>query len=118
MKVLKPIFGSDRVFKRVRRRTDIGESLSSKSGRAYALMYDATASYEAFKLLVEQLPDYEGVIILSAGQDNRIIKIIKAPISIQATFSQPSIRSRFLEIISIMNRLNINTLQVQLAKAS
>jgi len=121
MMLLKPVFGSEKNVKLIRRRVIIGENPASKSGYKFENQVDYPASLLAFKALVEGLPQTKGILILSGVTSKgtlEFIKIIKGEFSLQQAVKQGSSKRRFDEFVSLMSEKNYRYLQVQLATAS
>ena len=52
---LKPVFGSEKNVKLIRRRVEIGENPNAASGKKFELQLDYDAMFEAFKKMTEQI---------------------------------------------------------------
>lgn len=118
---LKPVFGSEKNVKLIRRRVEIGENPNSASGKKFELQIDYDAMFEAFKKMTEQLPNAPGILMVSGctAQGKLVyIKLIKSDFSVQLSVRNGSLKRRFNEFLTIMEQKKYRQLQVQLAIAS
>ena len=118
---LKPVFGSEKNVKLIRRRVEIGENPNSVSGKKYELQLDYGAMFEAFKKMTEQLPNAPGILMVSGctAQGKLVyIKLIKSDFSVQLSVRNGSLKRRFDEFLSLIELEKYRFIQVQLAIAS
>lgn len=117
---IKPIAGTERLFKILNKRIQTGVSNKNKSGFAYSLSYDAKATKTAYDELVASLPAQPGILIITGHHKNAYttIAIIKSNESIRSTFSRPQNMNRFKTLLKLIKDDLYDHLQIQLASAS
>jgi hypothetical protein len=118
---LKPVFGSEKNVKLIRRRVEIGENPNSVSGKKFELQLDYDAMFEAFKKMTEQIPAAPGILMVSGITPQgklEFVKLIKGDFSLQTSFRNGSLKLRLNEFLTIMEQKKYRQLQVQLAIAS
>ena len=118
---LKPVFGSEKNVKLIRRRVEIGENPNSVPGKKFELQLDYDAMFEAFKKMTEQIPAAPGILMVSGITPQgklEFVKLIKGDFSLQTSFRNGSLKLRLNEFLTIMEQKKYRQIQVQLAIAS
>lgn len=117
---IKPIAGTEKIFKVSQRRVATGPSSKNKSGFAYSLIYDARATKTAYDELVASLPAQPGILIITGHHKNayKNIEILKSNESIRSAFSRPQNMNRFKDLLKLIEDKLYVHIQIQLASVS
>ncbi len=117
---IKPIPGTERLFKILNKRIQTGVSNKIKSVFAYSLSYYSKATKTAYDELVASLPAQPGILIITGHHKNAYttIDIIKSNESIRSTYSRPQNMNRFKALLKLIEDRQYVHIQIQLASAS
>lgn len=119
-KPIKPIKGTEQIFKISHRRIETGESLTNKTGKTYKLEENLEITRINYQKIIDSLPAQPGMLILTGHYKNgkRTLEIIKTNESIRASFSRLSNKNRFHSLLTYIKEDLFDHLQIQLAQAS
>lgn len=119
-KPIKPIRGTEQIFKISQKRIETGESLTNKTGKTYKLEEDLETTRMNYQKIIESLPSQPGILILTGHykNGNRTLEIIKTNESIRTSFYKKSNKNRFNDLLHYMKEDLFDYLQIQLAQAS
>ena len=119
-KPIKPIKGTEQIFKISQKRIETGESLTNKTGKTYKLEEDLETTRINYQKIIDSLPAQPGILILTGHYKNgkRTLEIIKTNESIRASFSRPRHKNRFQSLLNSINEDLFDYLQIQLSQAS
>ena len=119
-KPIKPIKGTEQIFKISHRRIETGESLTNKTGKTYKLEENLEITRINYQKIIDSLPAQQGMLILTGHYKNgkRTLEIIKTNESIRASFSRLSNKNRFQSLLTYIKEDLFDHLQIQLAQAS
>ncbi len=119
-KAIKPIEGTQKIFKIFKKQIITGTSTKNKSGKSYKLIEDIDSTKINYQKIIDSIPSQPGIIILTGYSNNFHItlEIIKSNESIKSTFSRPENFNRFQNLLNYLKTKPINHIQIQLAKES
>jgi hypothetical protein len=119
-KAIKPIEGTEKIFKIFKKQLVTGISKKNKSGKTYKLIEDHDSIKINYQKILDSIPSQPGIIILSGcSNDFQItLEIIKSNDNIKSTFSRPENFNRFNRLLSHLKNQPFKHLQIQLAQAS
>jgi hypothetical protein len=117
---IKPIEGSQKIFKIFKKQLVTGTSKKNKSGKTYKLIEDLDSTKINYQKILDSIPSQPGIIILTGYSNNFQItlEIIKSKESIKSTFSRPENFNRFQKLLDYLKNQPFNHIQIQLAQAS
>jgi hypothetical protein len=119
-KPIKPIQGTEQIFKISQKRIETGESITNKSGKTYKLEEDLELTKINYQKIIDSLPAQPGILILTGHYKNgkRTLEIIKTNESIRASFGRPRNKNRFQSLLTYIKEDLFDHVQIQLAQAS
>ncbi len=119
-KPIKPIKGTEQIFKISQKRIETGESLTNKTGKTYKLEEDLELTRMNYQKIIDSLPAQPGILILTGHYKNgkRTLEIIKTNESIRSSFSRLSNKNRFHSLLNYIKEDLFDHVQIQLAQAS
>lgn len=119
-KAIKPIEGTQKIFKIFKKQVVIGTSTKNKSGKTYKLVDDVDSTKLHYQKLIDSIPSQPGIIILTGFFSNSqmILEIITSDECVKSKFARPENFNRFQKLLNYLNTQPFNYLQIQLAQAS
>ena len=119
-KPIKPIKGTEKIFKIYHKRIETGVSEKNKTGKTYDLIKDLDTTKLNYQKIIESLPAQPGIIILTGHYKNTnlTLEIIKSDENIRAAFSRNPKQNRYRKLLEYLNENNFDHIQIQLALAS
>jgi len=119
-KTVKPIKGSEKLFKISKKRIETGVSNKNKSGKTYSLIEDLDSTKITYQNIVESIPTQPGILIITGHYKNskRTLEILKSNESIRSTFSRPQNGNRFQTLLDYLKDQLFDHIEIQLAQAS
>lgn len=119
-KPVKPIKGTEQIFKISQKRIETGKSTKNKTGKTYKLEEDLVTTKVNYQKIIDSLPAQPGILIITGHykNGNRTLEIIKTNESIRSSFSRPSNKNRFQSLLSYIKQDLFDHIQIQLAQAS
>lgn len=119
-KTVKPIKGSEKLFKISKKRIETGVSNKNKSGKTYSLIEDLDSTKITYQNIVESIPAQPGILIITGHYKNSQItlKILKSNESIKSTFSRPHNSNRFETLLDYLKVHLFDHIEIQLACAN
>ena len=117
---VKPIKGSEKLFKISHKRNVTGVSNKNKSGKTFSLGYDEAATRIAYQNIVSSIPAQPGILIITGHYKNsyKTIGVLKSDENIRSAFSRPKDNNRFQSLVKELNDKLYNHIEIQLAKVS
>ncbi len=119
-KAIKPIEGTQKIFKIFKKQVVTGTSKKNKSGKTYKLVEDLDGTKLHYQNLIDSIPSQPGIIILTGFNANsqKIIEIITSNECIKTKFARPQDFNRYQKLLNYLKTKNYNRIQIQLAHAS
>lgn len=117
---IKPIVGTERLFKILNKRIQTGVSNKNKSGKTFSLEKDADATRLLYQNIIDSLPSRPGIIIITGYYKNSFntLEIIKSDENIKQVFLKSRNNKRYQSLNDYMNYELFDHIQIQLASAS
>ena len=117
---IKPIVGTERLFKILNKRIQTGVSNKNKSGKTFSLEKDAAATRLLYQNIIDSLPSRPGIIIITGYYKNSFntLEIIKSDENIKQVFLKSRNNKRYQSLNDYMNNELFDHIQIQLASAS
>ena len=117
---IKPIVGTERLFKILNKRIQTGVSNKNKSGKTFSLEKDAAATRLLYQNIIDSLPARPGIIIITGYYKNsfKTLEIIKSDENIKQVFLKSRNNKRYQSLNDYMNNELFDHIQIQLASAS
>lgn len=118
--IIKPIIGSEKLFKILNKRIEKGVSTKNKSGKTYSLIEDLDSTKISYKNIIDSLPAQPGILIITGHYKNSFvtIKILKSNESIQSAFSRPKNGNRYQTLLNYLKEQLFDYIEIQLAYVS
>jgi len=119
-KKIKPIIGTEKLFKISNKRIETGVSNKNKSGKTFSLDYDEAATRIAYQNIVSSIPAQPGILIITGRSKNsyKTIGVLKSDENIRSAFSRPKNINRFQSLVNELKEQHFDHIEIQLAKAS
>ena len=117
---VKPIKGSEKLFKISNKRVVIGVSNKNKSGKTFSLIEDLVATRITYQNIVNSIPAQPGILIITGHYKNsyKTIGVLKSDENIRSTFSRPQDNNRFQSLVNELKDQLFDHIEIQLAQAS
>jgi hypothetical protein len=117
---IKPIAGSQKLFKILNKRVEKGVSTKNKSGKTFSLIEDLEATKIIYQNVLDSIPSQPGILIITGHHKNSktTLEILKSNESIRSTFSRPQNNNRFHILINYIKDQLFDHIEIQLAQAS
>jgi len=117
---IKPIAGSQKSFKILNKRIEIGLSNKNKSGKTFSLKEDLDSTKITYQNIVESIPAQPGILIITGHYKNSkvTLEILKSNESIRSTFSRSQNNNRFQTLLEYLKDQLFDHIEIQLAQAS
>ena len=119
-KNIKPIAGSEKLFKISQKRIVTGTSTKNKSGKTFSLIEDIDSTKDSFDKIIQSIPTQPGIIILTGHYKSsyETLEIIASNESIRSKFVGNLLNNRLQTLLNYLKDQNFDHLQIQLAQAS
>ena len=117
---VKPIKGSEKLFKISNKRIETGVSNKNKSGKTFSLIEDFDATRITYQNIVSSIPAQPGILIITGHYKHSQItlEVLKSDESIRSTFSKSQKNKRFQTLIDYLKDQLFDHIEIQLAQAS
>ena len=117
---IKPIVGSEKLFKISNKRIETGVSKKNKSGKTFTLIEDIDATRISYQNIVSSIPAQPGILIITGHykHSKKTLEIIKSDESIKSTFSKSQNNKRFQTLITYLKDQLFDHIEIQLAQVS
>lgn len=117
---IKPIVGSEKLFKISNKRIETGVSNKNKSGKTFSLIEDLDATRIAYQDIVSSIPAQPGILIITGHYkySKKTLEILKSDESIKSTFSKSQNNKRFQSLVTYLKDQLFDHIEIQLAQAS
>lgn len=117
---IKPIVGTERLFKILNKRIQTGVSNKNKSGKTFSLREDLVATRISYKNIVSSIPAQPGILIITGHYKNsyKTIGVLKSDENIRSAFSRPQDNKRFESLVKELKDELFDHIEIQLAQAS
>jgi hypothetical protein len=117
---IKPIVGSEKLFKISNKRIGTGVSNKNKSGKTFSLIEDLDATRIAYQDIVSSIPAQPGILIITGHYkySKKTLEILKSDESIKSTFSKSQNNKRFQSLVTYLKDQLFDHIEIQLAQAS
>ena len=117
---IKPINGSEKLFKISNKRIETGVSHKNKSGKTFSLIEDLGATRITYQNIVSSIPAQPGILIITGHykKSQITLEVLKSDESIRSTFSKSFKNQRFQTLIAYLKDQLFDHLEIQLACAS
>jgi len=117
---IKPIAGTQKSFKILKRRILIGISSKNKSGKSFSLVDDLITTNQTYQHIVSSIPAQPGILIITGHYKNSkvTLEILKSNESIRSTFSRPQNGNRFQTLLDYIKDQLFDHIEIQLAQVS
>ncbi len=117
---VKPIKGSEKLFKISNKRVVIGVSNKNKSGKTFSLIEDLVATRITYQNIVNSIPAQPGILIITGHYKNsyKTIGVLKSDENIRSAFSRPRDNNRFQTLLKELKNELFDHIEIQLAKVS
>ena len=116
--VIKPISGSQQIFKISTKRILTGESKTNKSGNSYSRIDDLKTTRQNFQKIVSSLPNQPGILIIEGHSKTKLVtlQVISSKDSVRASFTKSNNVDRFQALIQILKENTFDYLLIQLGQ--
>ena len=116
--VIKPISGSQQIFKISTKRILTGESKTNKSGNSYSRIDDLKTTRQNFQKIVSSLPNQPGILIIEGHSKTKLVtlQVISSKDSVRASFTKSNNTDRFQALIQILKENTFDYLLIQLGQ--
>jgi uncharacterized iron-regulated protein len=116
--VIKPISGSQHIFKISTKRILSGVSKTNKSGNSYSRIDDLRTTRLNFQKIVSSLPNQPGILIIEGHTKSNFatIQVISSKDSVRASFSKSNNTDRFQSLLEILKEKSYDYLLIQLGQ--
>lgn len=117
-KVIKPISGSQQIFKISTKRILAGASKTNKSGNSYSRIDDLKTTRQNFQKIVSSLPNQPGILIIEGHSKSKLLtlQVISSKDSVRTSFTKTSNTDRFQALIQILKENSFDYLLIQLGQ--
>ena len=117
---IKPIVGSEKIFKISNKRIETGVSTKNKSGKTFSTIEDLETTRITYQTIVSSIPAKPGILIISGHYKHSQItlEVLKSEESIRSAFSRPQNNNRFQTLLNYFKDQLFDHIEIQLAKAS
>ena len=117
---IKPINGSEKLFKISNKRIETGVSHKNKSGKTFSLIEDLDATRISYQNIVSSIPAQPGILIITGHYKNsyKTIGVLKSDENIRTAFSRPQENNRFQTLLKELKNELFDHIEIQLAQAS
>lgn len=118
-KKIKPIIGTEKLFKISNKRIETGVSNKNKSGKTFSLIEDLDATRISYQNIISSLPSQPGILIITGHYKNssKTLEIIHCSESIKYTFSKSQNNKRLQSLIDSLKSQLFDYIEIQLAQA-
>lgn len=118
-KKIKPIIGTEKLFKISKKRIETGVSNKNKSRKTFSLIEDFDATRISYQNIISSLPSQPGILIITGHYKNskKTLEILKSDESIKSTFSRPQNNNRFQTLVTYLKDQLFDHIEIQLAQA-
>lgn len=116
--VIKPISGSQQIFKISTKRILTGFSKTNKSGNSYTRVDDLKTTRQNFQKIVSSLPNQPGILIIEGHSKSKLVtlQVISSKDSVRASFTKSNNLDRFQALIQILKENTFDYLLIQLGQ--
>ena len=116
--VIKPISGSQQIFKISTKRILAGVSKTNKSGNSYSRIDDLKTTRQNFQKIVSSLPNQPGILIIEGHSKSKLVtlQVINSKDSVRASFTKSNNVDRFQALIQILKENTFDYLLIQLGQ--
>ena len=116
--VIKPISGSQHIFKISTKRILTGESKTNKSGNSYSRIDDLKTTRQNFQKIISSLPNQPGILIIEGHSKSKFatLQVISSKDSVRASFSKSNNTDRFQSLLQILKEKSYDYLLIQLGQ--
>ena len=117
---IKPIVGSEKIFKISNKRIETGVSTKNKSGKTFSTIEDLETTKNNYRIIKDSIPSRPGILIITGYYKNskKTLEILKSNESLKTTFSNAKNKNRFQTLINYLKDELFDHIEIQLAKAS
>jgi len=117
---IKPIVGSEKIFKISNKRIETGVSTKNKSGKTFSTIEDLETTKNNYQIIKDSIPSRPGILIITGYYKNskKTLEILKSNESLKTTFSNSKNKNRFQTLINYLKDEFFDHIEIQLAKAS
>ena len=118
--IVKPIQGSEKLFKISNKRIETGISNKNKSGKTFSMIEDIDTTRITYKTIVSSIPAQPGILIITGHYKHSQItlEVLKSEESIRSTFAKSQNNKRFQTLLNYLKDQLFDHIEIQLAQAS
>jgi hypothetical protein len=118
--IVKPIQGSEKLFKISNKRIETGVSNTNKSGKTFSLIEDLDATRISYQNIINSIPAQPGILIITGHykHSKKTLEIVKSDESIKNSFSKSQNNKRFQTLLHYLKDQLFDHIEIQLAKVS
>jgi hypothetical protein len=118
--IIKPIAGTQKSFKILNKRVEIGLSNKNQYGKTFSLKEDLDSTKISYQNIVNSIPAQPGILIITGHYKNSkvTLEILKSNESIRSTFSRSQNINRFQTLLDYIRDKHLDHIEIQLAQAS
>ena len=117
---IKPIVGSEKIFKISNKRIETGVSTKNKSGKTFSTIEDLETTRITYQTIVSSIPAQPGILIITGHYKHSQItlEVLKSEESIRSTFAKSQNNKRFQTLLNYLKDQLFDHIEIQLAQAS
>jgi hypothetical protein len=118
--IVKPIQGSEKLFKISNKRIETGVSNKNKSGKTFSMIEDIDITRITYQTIVSSIPAQPGILIITGHYKHSQItlEVLKSEESIRSTFAKSQNNKRFQTLLNYLKDQLFDHIEIQLAQAS
>ena len=118
--IVKPIQGSEKLFKISNKRIETGISNKNKSGKTFSMIEDIDTTRITYQTIVSSIPAQPGILIITGHYKHSQItlEVLKSEESIRSTFAKSQNNKRFQTLLNYLKDQLFDHIEIQLAQAS
>ena len=118
--IVKPIQGSEKLFKISNKRIETGVSNKNKSGKTFSMIEDIDTTRITYQTIVSSIPAQPGILIITGHYKHSQItlEVLKSEESIRSTFAKSQNNKRFQTLLNYLKDQLFDHIEIQLAQAS
>ena len=118
--IVKPIQGSEKLFKISNKRIETGVSNKNKSGKTFSMIEDLDTTRITYQTIVSSIPAQPGILIITGHYKHSQItlEVLKSEESIRSTFAKSQNNKRFQTLLNYLKDQLFDHIEIQLAQAS
>lgn len=114
--MLKPVKGTERIFKIAKKRIETGVSEKNVSGKTFKIEDDLEKTRQNFEEFIESLPAKSMILLISGHKKNgcKTIEILKSDVTIRTYFVKTKVDLWFTKLTDFLKK-DFKYIQFQVA---